>query len=482
MASRTALPAGAARMPAARYCAAPPPARRLITARGAAAAVGRRRAAGVDAAESFNSPSSPREDAVKVVGCGGIGIDYLASVASFPKPDDKLRTQALQVQGGGNAGNALTAVARLGLKPTLLSKVGDDPMGELVISELEEDGIDTSGVLRAQGFPTPFTYIIVDREGGTRTCIHTPGDPLRPEELPTEELDRILQGAKLVYFDGRLTEGALLLAERARETGIKVLVEAERLRPNLDQLLLYADFVTTSAHFPHDWTGEQDIGDAMIAVLSRLPSMRFLVTTLGTRGSVMLTPCDGAVGEGGELPEVVLQDYLEDTFEQIGEELALRQGSAPVDAIGSGNVPIRSGVQVSSPGPMRLRLKRSLSDAEAAKQAAIQAARRAARNNADSGNHEGYVGGATFEGENAIIETVTAMVTVSSAAIIDKEAVFDTTGAGDAFNGSLIYGLVTGMSAERTLQLGSLVAAANCTALGARQGLPRRDQLRAEIL
>lgn len=60
-----------------------------------------------------------------------------------------------------------------------------------------------------------------------------------------------------------------------------------------------------------------------------------------------------------------------------------------MDAIGSGNVPIRSGVQVSSPGPMRLRLKRSLSDAEAAKQAAIQAARRAARNNADSGNHEG---------------------------------------------------------------------------------------------
>lgn len=28
-----------------------------------------------------------------------------------------------QIQGGGNAGNALTCVARLGLKPRLISKV-----------------------------------------------------------------------------------------------------------------------------------------------------------------------------------------------------------------------------------------------------------------------------------------------------------------------------------------------------------------------
>lgn len=31
-----------------------------------------------------------------------------------------------QVQGGGNAANALTAVARLGLAPTLVTKVGGD--------------------------------------------------------------------------------------------------------------------------------------------------------------------------------------------------------------------------------------------------------------------------------------------------------------------------------------------------------------------
>lgn len=42
-----------------------------------------------------------------------------------------------QVQGGGNVGNALTAAARLGLKPRVYSKVMDTPACKGLIS-LEE--------------------------------------------------------------------------------------------------------------------------------------------------------------------------------------------------------------------------------------------------------------------------------------------------------------------------------------------------------
>jgi hypothetical protein len=34
---------------------------------------------------------------IKIVGCGSCGVDYLASVAAFPQPDQKLRTDALEV-------------------------------------------------------------------------------------------------------------------------------------------------------------------------------------------------------------------------------------------------------------------------------------------------------------------------------------------------------------------------------------------------
>lgn len=96
-----------------------------------------------------------------------------------------------QTQGGGNCANALTAAARLGLRPYLISKIGDDGIGDGIISELEADGVNTDYVIRAEGQPSPFTYIIVDREG-TRpysACLRHPAMftgasvPTRPASL-----------------------------------------------------------------------------------------------------------------------------------------------------------------------------------------------------------------------------------------------------------------------------------------------------------
>lgn len=48
----------------------------------------------------------------------------------------------------------------------------------------------------------------------------------------------------------------------------------------------------------------------------------------------------------------------------------------------------------------------------------------------------------------------------------------DTTGAGDAFHGGFIYGLLKGFSVEETLRFANAVAALKCRKLGARTALP----------
>ena len=47
-----------------------------------------------------------------------------------------------------------------------------------------------------------------------------------------------------------------------------------------------------------------------------------------------------------------------------------------------------------------------------------------------------------------------------------------TTGAGDAFIGSMCYGVATGMELKDAIRLGAYVAAKKCGSLGARPGLP----------
>jgi sulfofructose kinase len=53
----------------------------------------------------------------------------------------------------------------------------------------------------------------------------------------------------------------------------------------------------------------------------------------------------------------------------------------------------------------------------------------------------------------------------------------DTTGAGDAFRGGFLYGLLNGEDIEASMKFGNAVAAMKCSALGARTGLPTRTQL-----
>lgn len=73
-------------------------------------------------------------------------------------------------------------------------------------------------------------------------------------------------------------------------------------------------------------------------------------------------------------------------------------------------------------------------------------------------------------------------VYVCLAAPMQSAEVIDTTGAGDAFIASVIYGVVKGKSFEDTLRLGTVVAASKCTKLGARPGLPQRSEISPELL
>lgn len=53
----------------------------------------------------------------------------------------------------------------------------------------------------------------------------------------------------------------------------------------------------------------------------------------------------------------------------------------------------------------------------------------------------------------------------------------DTTGAGDAFHGGLLYGLLTGQDVETSLKLANAAAALKCREMGARTSLPTRNEL-----
>ncbi len=59
-----------------------------------------------------------------------------------------------------------------------------------------------------------------------------------------------------------------------------------------------------------------------------------------------------------------------------------------------------------------------------------------------------------------------------------KVNVVDTTGAGDAFNAGFLYGYLKGKDIEECGKLGNLIASYCIQKVGAREGLPRKDEIR----
>jgi sulfofructose kinase len=53
----------------------------------------------------------------------------------------------------------------------------------------------------------------------------------------------------------------------------------------------------------------------------------------------------------------------------------------------------------------------------------------------------------------------------------------DTTGAGDAFHGAFAWSVAQGMTDSECARIASAVAALSCTGLGARAGLPTREEV-----
>ncbi|KAG8087588.1 hypothetical protein GUJ93_ZPchr0010g8248 [Zizania palustris] len=360
------------------------------------------------AASSSDGPKPP-----VVLGCGAVSADYLATVASFPNPDDKIRSLTLKVEGGGNTGNALTAAARLGLRPRIISKVSNDPQGRNILKELQDDGVDTSYILVAEEGNSPFTYIIVDNQTKTRTCIHTSGyPPMVPEELTEANLFAALDGADIVYFDVRLHETALIVAEEASQRKLPILIDAERKRDGLDDLLNLASYVVCSAKFPQAWTGSSSTPVALVSMLLRLPNIKFIIVTLGEKGCLML---EKSTTDASEAEEIDVESLLESLEQKVGLSSSMPKCIAS-----------KSNLRISADG----------------------------------------------------VGSISGRLLLGTAQIIPSEELIDTTGAGDAFIGAVLYGLCSGMPPEKMLPFAAQVAACSCRALGARSGLPHRTDPR----
>lgn len=220
--------------------------------------------------------------------CLGIAtLDYVYSVEHLPTHGEKYRARDLAIVGGGCAGNASVAIARLGGESWLATRLADDLTGDRIVADLEADGVDTSFARRFKGLRSPVSAILVDSAGERMVVSYS--DPAVPEE-PGWLPGSLPAGAAAVLADTRWGEGSLAALKLARAHGVPGVLDGDRRPPHPD-ILATASHVAFSAQALREVAEEDDPREGL-AKLARGAS-NWLAVTLGRDGVLFIE--DGAV-------------------------------------------------------------------------------------------------------------------------------------------------------------------------------------------
>lgn len=259
--------------------------------------------------------------------CVGQAVqDFIFSVDEMPARAEKYQAAGFISSGGGPAGSAAVAISRLGGKARLLSRLGQDSVGDLIIEELGFYGVETSLVKRFSNCQSSLSAVMVDREG-ERLIVNylDPGLPKNAAWLVDIRLDHV-DG---ILADSRWPEAATIMLNKAKTLHLPAVLDADQLGHIDNRLLGAATHVAFSEEGLTDYAGHGRYEEAISEInkefavwccvtlgrrgvlysengkLSRLPSFQVkAVETLGA-GDVWHGGFAFALTEGFEEPEAV---------------------------------------------------------------------------------------------------------------------------------------------------------------------------------
>ena len=198
----------------------------------------------------------PRDRRFQLVGVGLNAVDWICLLPHYPCHNSKVEIEKLHKLGGGQVATASALCARYGLKVRYIGRVGDDEIGEFSLNSLKQEPMDISCVDVVPGAVSQFAIILVDRPSGERTILWGRDSKLVYQE---GELKRewVVEG-QLLHLDGHDQEASIQAARWAKEAGMKVSLDIDKVQPGVEELLQLTDFLISTEGFVRSLSGEED--------------------------------------------------------------------------------------------------------------------------------------------------------------------------------------------------------------------------------
>src|SRR5215207_3069391 len=172
---------------------------------------------------------------------GSINADLVVRAPRFPQPGETLSGEDLQIIPGGKGANQAVAAARQGTAVAMVGRVGNDSFGPELIDNLKQNNVDTSRVQIDPQSATGTAIIVVDTNGQNSIVLSSGGNG---QVSPADLTDVSFSDHKLLLLQLEIPlETVISAAQRAKESGVRVLLNPAPAHSLPGKLIEMADFI-----------------------------------------------------------------------------------------------------------------------------------------------------------------------------------------------------------------------------------------------
>ena len=263
----------------------------------------------------------------KILVAGLATLDLIFRLDNLPKLGEKYRAIEGLLSGGGNAGNAAVATARLGGKVSIFATLGQDDVGDLILKDFQKEGIDTRSVIQLNDHQSSFSSISIDKSGERQiiNCRNT---------LSLENLD-VLQNLPIqdgYLADSRWNQAAVATLKIANHFSKPGVLDAEA--PVSYEAVSTASHVAFSKQGLRDFTQINDLLIGLKSLSNRLDT--WICVTDGPAGVYYL---DKGQPRNVQPPQVLAVDTLGAGDVWHGAfVLGLAEGKSELDSVHFANL------------------------------------------------------------------------------------------------------------------------------------------------
>jgi len=221
-------------------------------------------------------------------------MDFTVILPNFPKAGETVMGLEFKVSPGGKGANQAVASSKLGAETYLISRVGKDFIGEILLKNLEKNNVNRDYVKIDRNRNTGIALILVNSKGRNMIAVG-PGADVKVSKRDIDESLDIIKNSEIFLSQLEIPISTVEYAiKKAKEFGCKVILNPAPASPLPKDLLNYIDILTPNEVELESLSGVKinpfDLKDVRKAALKLIDlGVKIVIVTLGERGALMVT-------------------------------------------------------------------------------------------------------------------------------------------------------------------------------------------------